>query len=147
MATENKYTESRTFREAISRAEGVLKDKTRLKSLLNATAEKEGDLDSAKKKYRTFTTQIRTAIRMIKAYAKGHYKEVPWRTLLSMVAGLLYFIMPFDMIPDFIPIAGFVDDISVVLWIFNRFQKDVQDFENWETRGVKVEVTPPEVKN
>ena len=31
-----------------------------------------------------------------------------------IVGGLFYFISPMDLIPDFIPVAGFVDDIAVI---------------------------------
>ena len=136
MSKKNKYTSSRTFRRAKDLAEGVLKDKTRLKSVLDSTTEKVGDLSMAKEKYRTFAGQIKTAIRMVKAYSKGEYKEIPWKTILSVVAGLVYFIMPLDFIPDIIPFVGFVDDISVVLWIFNRFKNDVNSFQNWEEAKV-----------
>ena len=136
MSKKNKYTSSKTFLRAKDLAEGVLKDKTRLKSLLDSTTEKVGDINTAKEKYRTFSGQIKTAIRMVKAYSKGEYKEIPWKTILSVVAGLLYFIMPLDFIPDFIPFAGFVDDLSVILWIFNKFRTDVTSFQDWEEAKV-----------
>ncbi|GJQ19815.1 MAG: hypothetical protein HBSIN02_01700 [Bacteroidia bacterium] len=40
--------------------------------------------------------------------------EVHWARKTIVVAALLYFILPFDSIPDFTPVAGFLDDIGVV---------------------------------
>lgn len=38
------------------------------------------------------------------------------KTSKWLVAGALgYFILPFDFIPDFIPVLGFVDDLSILL--------------------------------
>lgn len=34
------------------------------------------------------------------------------------VAGLVYLLMPTDIIPDFIPLAGFLDDLVVVFILF-----------------------------
>lgn len=40
--------------------------------------------------------------------------KIPGKAKAILVAGLLYFIMPIDMIPDFIPGLGFVDDAVVI---------------------------------
>ncbi len=40
--------------------------------------------------------------------------EVHWGKKTIVVAALLYFIIPLDSIPDFTPIAGYLDDIGVV---------------------------------
>jgi len=40
--------------------------------------------------------------------------EVHWAKKTIVVAALLYFIIPLDSIPDFTPIAGYLDDIGVV---------------------------------
>ena len=69
---------------------------------------------------------------MIRAYVSGEYRELPWRTLIILVAGILYFVTPLDLIPDFIPALGFVDDISVIFWIFKSFSEDLEKFEEWE---------------
>jgi uncharacterized membrane protein YkvA (DUF1232 family) len=44
--------------------------------------------------------------RLVKAYASGHYKSIPWKTLLIIVAAVIYFVNPLDFVPDLIPIAG-----------------------------------------
>lgn len=45
-----------------------------------------------------------------------------------VIAGLLYFILPLDAIPDFIPIAGFLDDIGVVTALVNFLGKELEKF-------------------
>ena len=40
--------------------------------------------------------------------------ELPWRVVAAITACLLYVLNPFDLIPDFIPIIGAIDDLFVV---------------------------------
>jgi uncharacterized membrane protein YkvA (DUF1232 family) len=72
-----------------------------------------------------------TFIRMIQAYIKGEYRIVPWQTLLAITGGVLYFLIPLDVIPDFIPVLGFADDIAALLWIYKSVRSDVEDFEQF----------------
>jgi uncharacterized membrane protein YkvA (DUF1232 family) len=68
---------------------------------------------------------------MVKAQAKGLYK-VPWRSLVLAVAGILYFLNPIDLIPDFIIGTGLLDDASVMLFVLRSLQKDITAYEAWE---------------
>jgi uncharacterized membrane protein YkvA (DUF1232 family) len=77
-------------------------------------------------------TDITSIIRLLKAYAKGNYREVPWRSVSLAIAALLYFVSPVDAMPDFIPALGLVDDIFVVGWVMRGIQKDLDKFLRWE---------------
>jgi len=49
--------------------------------------------------------------------------RVPWWTKALLPALALYLAMPFDLIPDFIPVFGYLDDVLVVLvvgWLLLR---------------------------
>lgn len=56
--------------------------------------------------------KFRTLGRMASAYARGYYKDIPWKALMSVVAALLYFVNPLDLIPDVIPGLGFIRPTS-----------------------------------
>lgn len=117
---------------AKKKARQTAKDPQRLARLLEKSQQKLQKIDVSNERLKGFMGIVKTFIRMIRAYLKGSYRVIPWKTLLLMVAGLIYFVTPLDLIPDFIPIAGFVDDITVVLYIFNRLKEDIHDFEKWE---------------
>ncbi len=70
--------------------------------------------------------------RLVKAYAKGEYRAIPWKSMLTIVAAILYFISPFDLISDFIPVIGLSDDLSVLLWTYNSIKSDINNFLDWE---------------
>lgn len=75
--------------------------------------------------------------RLIKAYALGHYREVPWKTILLIVAAILYFLNPLDMVPDIIPLTGLTDDFAVLLWVYNSVSNEIEKFLTWEKAQVK----------
>lgn len=75
---------------------------------------------------------LETLIRMVKAYYKNEYRAFSTKTLVLLVLGLLYFVMPLDFIPDFIAGLGFVDDLSVLLAVTKSMQHDIEDFLEWE---------------
>lgn len=45
--------------------------------------------------------------------------------------GLTYFFIPTDLVPDFIPLLGFVDDLAVLTTIVNALQGELADYRGW----------------
>ena len=59
---------------------------------------------------------------------------MPWKSIALIVAGILYFTYPMDLIPDFIPVAGIIDDVALIAWIYKSVQEDIEKFLEWEKR-------------
>jgi uncharacterized membrane protein YkvA (DUF1232 family) len=51
--------------------------------------------------------------------------HVPVRNKALIVAILGYFIFPFDTIPDFLPVLGFSDDLSAMLYAISLLKKSI----------------------
>ena len=66
---------------------------------------------------------------LIKAYVQGNYTKLPLITLVKITAALLYFVMPFDFIPDFLPLVGFADDLAIVVWVGKAIKEELDEFE------------------
>ena len=73
-----------------------------------------------------------TFLRFILAYARGDYRQVSWQPLVLIVAAVLYFLMPVDVIPDFIVGLGYVDDAAVIAWVMSTVGFEVEKFRQWE---------------
>jgi uncharacterized membrane protein YkvA (DUF1232 family) len=117
------------FRLALKRAEWLLKKKTRIIVLLKKLSEKISTTNFKEVKAKD---KFLVLGRMIKAYAMGQYREIPWKTLLLITAGVVYFVNPIDLIPDWIPIAGLTDDFGILMWIYSSLRKDIDLFVAWE---------------
>ena len=101
-------------------------------NLIRDVTGKMGDIDESKRKVSDFLDKVKTFIRMLTSYINGDYREIPWKSLILLIGALVYFIMPIDLIPDFIPASGLLDDISVVLLVFNGINEDITAFLEYE---------------
>ena len=70
--------------------------------------------------------------RLLKAYAQGRYQEIPWKNIMLIIAAIIYFISPIDLLPDFLPITGLTDDLGVLLWVYNTVNTEIDKFLTWE---------------
>lgn len=74
---------------------------------------------------------FRTLVRLVVAYARGHYRDIPIDALVVVVGALVYVVSPFDAIPDVLP-AGFLDDAAVILWAVKTVRDELDRFRSWE---------------
>lgn len=69
---------------------------------------------------------------MVRDYANGSYREMPWNIIASVGGALLYVLSPIDIIPDFIPVIGYLDDAAVVAFCLNLIEKDLAAYKVWK---------------
>lgn len=50
-------------------------------------------------------------------------KDTPPAIRTLVIGGLLYLVLPFDVMPDAIPVAGLLDDVAVISFVWNKLAK------------------------
>jgi uncharacterized membrane protein YkvA (DUF1232 family) len=128
------------FRRALRRAAGLVMSNQRVGRLLTAASAalrgRGGALGAVRRDAQALARMGREAV-------AGRYRALPKRSLVAIIAGLLYFLDPLDMIPDFLPFFGFADDAAVLLWVATRVRKDLDAFLQWEMgQGPVIDVEP-----
>jgi uncharacterized membrane protein YkvA (DUF1232 family) len=118
----------------LEKANDIAGEDGKLQKLLKNVGERLNAV-SHHPKVQTALEPIMIFKRMIQAHRSGKFK-VSSKTLGLIVLGLVYFITPIDIIPDFMPILGFTDDLSVILAVFNSVKHEVEDFLDWEKTQV-----------
>ena len=121
-----------SIKEYISKAKTIINDDEKLKKLIEDVLKKLKEISSDKKTSAKLNDSLRLFIRIINAYTSKEYTYVPWKTICLIVAGLIYFIYPADLIPDFIPVSGLIDDVALIAWIYESIQDDIDNFLEWE---------------
>jgi len=79
-----------------------------------------------------FFEDVKDFFSLLKDFFSGEYREVPWFTVAAITAALLYVLNPVDLIPDFIPIIGQVDDALVVSICLYLVEEDLEKYREWK---------------
>lgn len=53
--------------------------------------------------------------------------QAKWKKIIIVLLAFIYVVSPLDLIPDFIPVIGWLDDLGVLAWAAKQvfFNKDV----------------------
>jgi uncharacterized membrane protein YkvA (DUF1232 family) len=62
----------------------------------------------------------------------GVYRETPWKTIAALTGALIYVLSPIDLILDFIPGIGFLDDALVIGIAIKLAQPDLEKYREWK---------------
>jgi uncharacterized membrane protein YkvA (DUF1232 family) len=65
-------------------------------------------------KVKRVAAQIPFAEDLLTAYYCAFDRETPREVRAALIGALAYFVLPFDIIPDIIPVLGYTDDAAVL---------------------------------
>ncbi|HIJ36774.1 MAG TPA: DUF1232 domain-containing protein [Deltaproteobacteria bacterium] len=69
---------------------------------------------------------------LIKDYWKGEYRDVSLGSIAVFVLAIVYVLSPIDILPDFIPFLGQIDDAFILLFCIYLLEKDLHKYQNWK---------------
>lgn len=117
--------------EVSKRAERITRDD--MKGLLSKettahTLAKKAEFLSA------YWEDIKTSFSLLRDWFNGTYDQIPSRMIASLAGALIYFISPVDLIPDWIPMAGFLDDAAILAAVFKLSEADLKFYRRWKRK-------------
>ena len=115
-----------TFARFLPLAERLL-SRGRLPALIFAVARKGPRLGKLRE-------DVRLMQALCLAWWRGEYRSISTKALVTVVAGLLYFVSPLDAIPDWLLGVGLLDDIAVLAWVLKAVSDELAAFSSWRNR-------------
>ena len=127
----------RRYRDYERRADGLVRSKERLKNLATQAVRKLSG--TASMRIDRVRDELILCIALVRSWIHGEYDGVSRQTIVAVTAALLYFVVPLDVIPDFLIGVGFIDDASVVGYVMTMLAAEMDTFRRWQERGVERE--------
>ena len=72
---------------------------------------------------------------LLKDYWQKKYPHAPWKLIAAIGFAVTYLVSPIDVIPDFIPFVGFVDDASVFALVIKAFEVEIKEYKTWKSNN------------
>ena len=127
-------TGSAAFRRATSEAEAYANDRKLLRELLLNAVGKLNVIPRGP--FGDAWPYLLGMIRLGRAHQRNEYGDISRDKLLMVIAALIYFVSPFDVIPDWLPVLGHIDDAFVVTLALKSVRTELDAFMAWETAKI-----------
>jgi uncharacterized membrane protein YkvA (DUF1232 family) len=90
-----------------------------------------------------YLEELRTVIAMLNDYREGKYRQIPWWAICGAALVVLYILNPIDIIPDFIPFIGQIDDLFVIGVFLALIRRELATYREWRAQQT---TAPPDPK-
>ena len=122
-----------------NQAEGILEgSKEKAAAFLEDGGKMDQLLEQVEAKLETvpkagiYLAEVPRMIALLKDYIQKDYTDAPKKSLIFIVAALLYLINPKDIIPDKYIGVGLLDDAAVVAACIALTKKDLDAYDAWK---------------
>jgi len=112
----------------VKKAEELISDEDQMERFLERLEHKLKKVPLVGKKL----SNIPILVSLVRSYVKKECKDIPIGSVMAIVAVLIYFVSPIDLIPDSIPIVGYLDDAAVLGFVWNMVEDDVEEYKKWQ---------------
>lgn len=133
---ENKFTDE-MLESQISKntkeAEELLKDEDRMERFLERLERKLEKVPVVGKQL----SNIPMLVSLVRSYIRKDYRDVPLGSIIAIVSALIYFLSPIDLLPDSIPVLGYVDDAAVFAFVWKMVADDIEEYRKWQEENGK----------
>ena len=108
------------------KARVILEDEEKAKAFVDKLEKKQANAH-----FKDALAYIPLLISLIRSYIRKEYTEIPVASIVAVAGALLYWLAPVDMIPDFIPGIGWLDDAAVVATAIALIKTDLDTYKKW----------------
>lgn len=116
------------LQDRYQKAEKLLKDDSKMEPFLEKLEKKLKHIPFLRQELKS----VPILISIVRSYWLKQYTKIPKRSIIAIISALLYFLSPIDVIPDWIPFLGHIDDALVVATCWKLVTKDIESYKKWK---------------
>lgn len=120
------------FREAKTEAEEILGNRKETEKVLNKSIKVAFKLRGGP--LAQVWEDLQLLFSVVRDWTSGNYREIPIGSVVIILGALIYLINPIDIIPDFIPVLGNIDDIFIIGLVLSQVHADLQAYKVWKEK-------------
>jgi uncharacterized membrane protein YkvA (DUF1232 family) len=125
--------DEKKFENGYKNYESVAKDyldqPEKTKELIQKASKKAADKKNA---LHEVWDRLHLLFDLVTAWRKGDYRKIPTGSILMIIATIIYFVSPIDIIPDFLVGLGIIDDAAVIGFTLKQISSDLEKFKVWK---------------
>ncbi len=131
----NRFTDRHIYKLlrtiAYKQAPGYLQQTKKSDELLKNAAKKSRRLLKSRQTIGVLK-RLPLLLEMVRAYRNRQYRNISVKKVLFIISALFYFVVPFDSVPDIIPVLGFIDDAAVIAFVIRMINEELDHFIDWK---------------
>jgi len=108
-------------------AKETLKDKKKMEDLLQKAEAKLREVP----RVGSVLAYFPIFVSLVRSYVAKEYTEISMSSIVAVISAIIYVCTPIDLIPDFIPVLGYLDDAAVLAVCFAWIKSDIDDYIKW----------------
>ena len=95
-------------------------------------AEKLKDKLKDSKSLSKFFDDMMLLVSLVTDFWKGRYRKIPYKAIAAIAFTILYVLNVVDLVPDFIPGLGLLDDATIVGLCLKLVSYDMEQYKLWK---------------
>ncbi len=115
-------------------AEQLIKDPAKVEELLRQLEEKIKEVPTVG----DALSRLPLMISMIRSYIRKEYTAVSPKVIITLLCAIIYLVKGKDLIPDDIPVAGYVDDLAVFAAAFMIDEPELSAYSKWRAENGRI---------
>lgn len=119
------------FRFYRNRAARMLASPARMRVLLAGAARFVDGSGSVPAALEAVRSDVTTGVDLLRCWYRGEYAGVSRASLVILAGALLCLVAPLDLVPDFVPVSGLLDDAAVIAATMSGIREELERFRTW----------------
>jgi len=81
---------------------------------------------------RSFFDDLASMVELFAAVRRNRYRDISRPSAIILGMALIYLLLPIDIIPDFFPAIGWIDDLAVLKIVADAIRAELDKFRLWQ---------------